>query len=48
MATDIDLYETYVAGSETWITRVVVEPRLEAYRLLLEARIDIDGNSINT
>jgi len=47
VATDIDLYETYLAGTEACIKRVVVDPDLEAFPIPLEARIDVDGDVIN-
>ena len=47
VATDIDLYETYIAGSEACIQRVVEDSDLEAFRVKLEDRVDIDGDLIN-
>jgi len=47
VATEIDLYETHVAGSEACIARVVADPGLEVFRVPLEARIDIDGDRLN-
>jgi hypothetical protein len=36
-----------VAGSEACIAGVVADPGLEAFRVPLEARIDIDGDRLN-
>jgi hypothetical protein len=47
VATDIDSSETYVAGSEACINRVVSDPGLEAFATTPEARIDVDGDVIN-
>jgi hypothetical protein len=47
VATDIDLSETYLAGSEACIQQVVADADLEAFRVPIEARIDIDGDRLN-
>lgn len=47
VAAEIDLTETYLAGSEACIKRVVADPDLEAFQIALEARVDIDGDLIN-
>jgi hypothetical protein len=47
IATDIDFTETYVAGSDACVKRVVDDPGLEAFQVPLEARVDIDGDVIN-
>jgi hypothetical protein len=47
VASEIDLTETYLAGSEACIKRVVGDPDLEAFQIALEGRVDIDGDLIN-
>jgi hypothetical protein len=47
VATEIDLPETYVGGSEAAIDRVVADSQLEALRTRLDARVDIDADTIN-
>jgi hypothetical protein len=47
VATDIDLSETYLAGTEACIKRAVADPDLEAFQIPLEARVDVEGDVIN-
>jgi hypothetical protein len=48
VATEIDLPETYVGGSEAAIDRIVADSQLEALRTRLNARVDIDADTINS
>ena len=47
VATDIDLYDTYVGGSLEGIQAVLEHPGLEALPTTLEARLDLDGDTVN-
>ena len=47
VATDIDLFETDIAGTDACIQRLLADPDLEIYRVAVDARIDIDGDVIN-
>ncbi len=47
VATDIDLYDTYVGGSEECIEAIMDHPKLEALPATLDARIDIGADIIN-
>ena len=47
VATDIDLYDTYVGGSEECIEAILNHPELEALPATLDARLDIGADTIN-
>ena len=47
VATDIDLYDTYVGGSQECIESVLSNPDLEALPTTLDARLDLGGDTIN-
>jgi hypothetical protein len=47
VATDIDLADTYVGGSEECISRILEDQEIEAFRTTLDARVDIEGDTIN-
>ncbi len=48
VATDIDLFDTYVGGSRECIDAVLNHPDLEALPTSLEARVDLGGDAINS
>ena len=47
VATDIDLVDTYVGGSQECIDAVLNHPDLEALPSTLDARLDIGGDTLN-
>ena len=47
VATDIDLYDTYVGGSEECVEAVLDNLDLEALPTTLDARLDVGGDTIN-
>ena len=47
VASEVDLAETYVGGSEACIDRIVSDDVLEALRTTPDARVDIEGDRIN-
>ena len=47
VATDIDLYDTYVGGSDECIEAILTHPELEALPATLDARIDLGADIIN-
>jgi hypothetical protein len=47
VATDIDLYDTYVGGSEECIQRIFDCPDLEAFPVTINDRIDAGADTIN-
>ena len=47
VATDIDLYDTYVSGSVECIEAVLSNPDLEMLPTTLDARLALDGDTIN-
>ena len=47
VATDIDLFDTYVGGNQECIEAVLSNPDLEVLRTTLDARVDIGGDTIN-
>ena len=47
VATDIDLFDTYVGGSTECIDAVLGNPVLEALPTTLDARVDIGGDTVN-
>ncbi len=47
VATDIDLYDTYLGGSRECIEAVLSSPDLEALPTTLDARLDLEGDAIN-
>ena len=47
VATDIDLYDTYVGGSQECIAAVLNNPDLEALSTTLDARLGLGGDIIN-
>ena len=47
VATDIDLYDTYVGGSGECIQAVLEPPDLEALPTSLDARLDVGGDTVN-
>ena len=48
VATEIDLYDTYIGGSKDCIERVLQCPDLEALPVPIEARVDAGADVINT
>ena len=47
VATEVDLYDTYVGGSNACIERILSCRELEALRVTTEARVDFWGDTIN-
>ena len=47
VATDIDLYDTYVGGSLECVQAVLDHPDLEALPTSLDARLDLGGDTVN-
>ena len=47
VATDIDLFDTYVGGSRECIEAVLSNPDLEALPTTIDARVDLYGDTIN-
>ena len=47
VATDIDLFDTYVGGSRECIEAVLGNPDLEALPTTHDARVDIGADTIN-
>ena len=47
VATDIDLYDTYVGGSKECIEAILSNPDLEALPATIDARLDLGGDTIN-
>jgi hypothetical protein len=47
VATDIDLADTYIGGSEECISGIVADQEIEAFRTTLDARVDIGSDTIN-
>ena len=47
VATDIDLFDTYVGGSRECIAAVLDSPNLEALPTTLDARVDIGADTVN-
>ena len=47
VATDIDLYDTYVGGSRDCVETVLGSPDLETLPTTLDARVDIGGDTVN-
>ena len=47
VATDIDLFDTYVGGSKECIKSILSNPELEALPTTLDARVDLGGDTIN-
>ena len=47
VATDIDLYDTYVGGSVECIRALLEHPDLEALPTSLDARLDVGGDTLN-
>ncbi len=47
VATDIDLYDTYVGGSDECIEAIMSHPELEALPADLDARLDLGADTIN-
>ena len=47
VATDIDLYDTYVGGSEECIEAILSNPELEALPATLDARLGAGADIIN-
>ena len=47
VATDIDLYDTYVGGGQGCIEAILNSPDLEALPTTLDARLDLGGDIIN-
>ena len=47
VATDIDLFDTYVGGSSECIEAILSNRELEALPSTLDARLDLGGDSIN-
>ena len=47
VATDIDLYDTYVGGSVECIEAIMSNPDLEALPTTIDARLDLHGDTIN-
>jgi hypothetical protein len=47
VATEIDLPETYVGGSEACIKRILADDQLETLRTRPDARVDINADNLN-
>ena len=47
VATDIDLFDTYVGGSGECMEAVLSSPALEALPTTIDARVDLGGDTIN-
>ena len=47
MATDIDLYDTYVGGSLECVQAVLDHPHLEALPTEIDARLDVGADTVN-
>lgn len=47
VATEIDLFDTYVGGSEACIQRILNSPDLEALPTTIGARVDLGADTIN-
>jgi hypothetical protein len=47
VATEIDLPETYVGGSEACIERILADDQLEAMKTRVDARVDVNADSLN-
>ena len=47
VATDIDLFDTYVGGSRECIEAILNNPELEALPTILDARVDLYGDTVN-
>lgn len=47
VATDIDLYDTYVGGSVECVQAVLDHPDLEALPTSLDAKLDLGGGTVN-
>ena len=47
VATEIDLFDTYVGGSEACIEAILKCPDLEALPTAIDARVDLGGDTIN-
>ena len=47
VATEIDLPETYVGGSQACIDRILSDDRLESIQTRSDARVDINADSVN-
>ena len=47
VSTEIDLMETYLAGSEACVHRIIEDSRLEAFRVSLDDRIDFFADTLN-
>ena len=47
VATEIDIFETYVGGSEGCIQRILSCRDLEALPTTIEARVDFGGDTLN-
>ena len=47
VSTEIDLLETYVAGSEACIKRILEDPSLETFRVSIDDRIDFWADTVN-
>ena len=47
MATEVDLFDTYIGGSEACIEAILKRADLESFPTTLDARVDLDGDTIN-
>ncbi len=47
VATDIDLYDTFVGGSESCIERILCSSELEALQVTIDVRVDCGADIIN-
>ena len=47
VATEIDLTESYIGGSQACIEQILADPALETFAVDLNARIDSEGDVVN-
>ena len=47
VATDIDMFDTYIGGSAECIEQILAHPGLETFPATIEARIDFGSDTIN-
>ena len=47
VATEIDLFDTFIGGSEECIQRILAHPDLEAFPATIDTRIDFGSDTIN-
>lgn len=47
VSTEIDLFDTYVAGSPACVEGILADPRLEAFQVSIDDRIDFWADTVN-